>query len=67
MAALQKVERFDSEGLENLKKSLICDTCKKPPRPKTLLYECMDGDCGNVRCDICVKISEDCHDVEMSN
>ena len=40
MAALQKVERFDSEGLKEFKKSLICTRCKKPPRAASRIYSC---------------------------
>ena len=38
MAALRKIEEFDLEALKELKKSLICDNCKKPPRPGAKIY-----------------------------
>ena len=38
MAAMRKVEKFDLKALEELKKSLICDNCKKPPRPGSKIY-----------------------------
>ena len=33
MASASKVQKFDLEGLEEIKKSLICYYCKRPPRP----------------------------------
>ena len=56
MAASQKVERFDSEGLEDLKMSLICSHCKVPPRPNEELYSCPANDtgkCSFVLCKTC--------------
>ena len=58
MASSSKVQKFDSEGLENLKKSLICYYCKRPPRPGKDIYV-HDGNCHPeiVTCD-----DEDCVD-----
>ena len=38
MAASRKVEEFDLKALKELKKSLICDNCKRPPRPGAKIY-----------------------------
>ena len=51
MAALQKVERIDSEGLKDFKKSLICTNCKKPPRPGALIFTCASPENG-IKCEI---------------
>ena len=51
MADLQKVEEFDSEALKNLKMSLLCTICKRPPRPDgEKLYMCQT--CDDIRCHI---------------
>ena len=55
MAALQRVEKIDLEGLEDFKKSLICTECKKPPRAGDRIFTCAspkNGEkCDIVRCD----------------
>ena len=38
MASASKVQKFDLEGLEEIKKSLICYYCKRPPRPKDKIF-----------------------------
>ena len=38
MASASKVQKFDLEGLEEIKKSLICYYCKMPPRPGRKIY-----------------------------
>ena len=55
MAASRKVEEFDSKGLSEFKKSLICTVCKRPPRPKQQIYVCCSPNqdkCKDVRCQI---------------
>ena len=62
MAAMQKVEEFDMEGLKELKKSLICDDCKRPPRPETKYFQCVDHGCKKRKCDSCYKSFWKCHE-----
>ena len=38
MASASKVPKFDSEGLEEFQKSLICYYCKTPPAPDEEIY-----------------------------
>ena len=38
MASVSKVQKFDLEGLEEIKKSLICYYCKNPPRPGRKIF-----------------------------
>ena len=38
MASASKVPKFDSEGLEEIQKSLICYYCKHPPAPGDEIY-----------------------------
>ena len=38
MASASKVSKFDSEGLEEFQKSLICYYCETPPRPGGEIY-----------------------------
>ena len=62
MAAMQKVEEFDMEGLKELKKSLICDDCHRPPRPETKYFQCVDQGCEKRKCDFCHKNFWKCHE-----
>ena len=41
MASMKKLQRFDSDGLEELRKSLICHSCGKPPRPNSSIFRCV--------------------------
>ena len=58
---MQKIEEFDMEGLKGLKKSLICDDCEKPPRPKTKYFQCVEIGCELKRCNTCHRGSSKCH------
>ena len=64
MATSQKVEKFDSEGLEGFKKSLFCTHCKMPPRPNGYVYTCSNAiKCDIVLCNVCVILEGRCqHD-----
>ena len=68
MAAMQKVEEFDVEGLKKLRKSLICDNCKRPPRPGASLYTCFGNlYCRKIRCNVCTPDiqNEMCHNYKF--
>ena len=65
MAAMRKGEEFDMEGLKELKKSLICDDCKRPPRPETKYFQCVDIGCELKRCESCSDHLWKCHGKEM--
>ena len=63
MAAMQKVEEFDMEGLKEYKKSLICGHCKRPPRPNTQFHRCVAGtkSCEKICCSSCKVFKDICH------
>ena len=51
MAPMRKVPKFDSEGLERFKKSLVCSHCQKPPSPVAKIYKCVEDGCDYLRND----------------
>ena len=54
MAAMRKVPKFDSEGLERFKKSLICSHCQKPLSPEAEIYKCAEDGCDYLRNDLSI-------------
>ena len=67
MAAMQKVEEFDLEGLKEFKKSLICAHCKRPPKPSTQFYRCVAGtkSCEKIWCSSCTVFKDICHGTQL--
>ena len=60
MATMKKLQKIDSEGLEELRKSLICFSCEEPPRPDSMIFRCVrDGLTHNlVICENCKNYNE---------